>query len=149
MVRSLEPAQEGRAVGKWRYADAGGCFEGEQALELAFAAQGKRNLFHDDVILQLEDRLRPLDTPPLVAERRLLVRLIPGGWPHLAGEAQREWLSEPILLLAVRSRWVWRQRVNEISVRAVGRSFFERIHEELHAASASSLPEAPARALAG
>ena len=122
-------------MGKWRYADAGGCYEGEQALELALAATGRRNLFHDDVILQLEDRRQPLNTPPLVAECRLHVQLIPSGWAHLAGEAEREWLSQPILLLAVRPRWVWRRRVNDISVRAVGRSFFAHIHEELHVAA--------------
>ena len=122
-------------MGRWRYADTTGRHEGEVALELAIAAPGKRNLFHGDVLLQLEHRERRLDLPPLVAERRLVVTVIPCGWPQLVGKDVKEWVSEPIPLLAVRRNWVWRRRINEASTRAVACAFFARVHDELHEAA--------------
>jgi hypothetical protein len=123
-------------MGMWRYADAIGSWQGEQALEMALAADGKRNLFHDEVLLQLEDHQRPLGHPPLIAERRLHLKVIPNGWPHLVGEPTCEWISEPIPLLAVRRRWVWKRRVNETAARVVARHFFDDVHDELHATAA-------------
>lgn len=120
-------------MGVWRYADGTGSWQGEQALELALAAHGKRNLFHDEVLLQLEDHQRPLNCPPLIAERRLHLKVIPGSWPYLVGGSDREWVSEPIPLLAVRRRWVWKQRVNEVTTRAVAARFFDHVHDALHA----------------
>ena len=120
-------------MGAWRYADGTGSWQGEEALELALAAEGKRNLFHDELLLQLEDPQRPLNHPPLIAERRLHLKVMPGAWPYLVGGSAPEWISEPIPLLAVRPRWVWRRRVNETTARAVARQFFERVHDELHA----------------
>jgi hypothetical protein len=132
------------AMGMWRYADAVGSWQGEQALETALAAEGKRNLFHDEVLLQLEEHQRPLDHPPLIAERRLHLTVIPNGWPYLVGEPARQWISEPIPLLAVHRRWVWKRRVNETAARVVARRFFEHVHDELHA---SAVPTATRRSL--
>ena len=122
-------------MGQWRYADDTGRYQGERAIELAIAAPGKRNLFHDDVLLRLENRDRPLNLPPLVAERRLRLSVIANGWPHLVGADENAWLSDPIPLLAARRRWVWRRRINETTTRAVARTLFARVHEELHAAA--------------
>jgi hypothetical protein len=135
-------------MGHWRYADVRGSYQGERALELAVAASGKRNLFHDDVLLCLSERERPLRCPPLVVERRLVLTIIPSGWPQLAGEAAQEWVSEPMPQLAVRARWVRRRRLNEAITRAVATDFFARVHEELHAA-AEQQSEAKSRCVAG
>ncbi len=140
-------------MGAWRYADGVGSWQGEEAIELAVAAEGKRNLFHDEVLLQLEDHQRPLNCPPLIAERRLHLKVMPGNWPYLVGESPREWISEPIPLLAVRPRWVWKRRVNETAARVVARRFFERVHDELHlpltkGAAAPAESAAPSRASA-
>jgi hypothetical protein len=119
-------------VSNWTYADAQAHYEGEGALEAAIAAEGKRNLFHGDVLLQLEWRGRPLDCPPLVRERRLLLTPIPPSWPYPVGEPCQMWVSDPILEVAARARWVHRQQLNEVFARAVARRFFARVHDELH-----------------
>jgi hypothetical protein len=102
-------------------------------LELAVAAEGKRNLFHDDALFQLTCGDRPLDCPPLVLERRLVLTRMPSGWPHAVGGQRCEWISGPILTVAERPRWVQRRRLNEALTRAAASVFFELVHEELHA----------------
>jgi hypothetical protein len=114
-------------VGQWIYADCSGRYEGRHALELAVAAEGKRNLFQ----LTCDDR--PLDCPPLVLERRLVLTRMPAGWPHAVGAEASEWVSGPILTVAERPQWVQRRRLNEALTRAAASVFFELVHEELHA----------------
>jgi hypothetical protein len=127
-----DPSRKGTTVGSWIYTDAQARYEGERALEAALAAEGKRNLFHDDVLLQLEWRDRLLDCPPLVKERRLLLTAIPASWPYPVGEPCQMWVSDPILEVATRPHWVNRQQLNEVLARAVARRFFARVHDELH-----------------
>ena len=119
-------------MGRWIYADCSGRYEGLQALELAVAAEGKRNLFHNDALFQLTCDDRPLDCPPLVLERRLVLTLMPASWLRAVGSRPSEWTSDPIPTVAERPRWVRRRRLNEALTRAVASIFFERIHEELH-----------------
>lgn len=119
-------------MGRWAYADAEEHYEGEQALTLATAAEGKRNLFHDDALFQLEWRDRQLDCPPLVKERRLILTRIPANWPYCVGEQCQMWVSDPILVVAVQPRWVNRQQLNEALTRAAAHRFFDRVHRELH-----------------
>ena len=119
-------------MGNWIYANAEARYEGERALEAAIAAEGKRNLFHDDVLLQLEWRDRPLDCPPLVRERRMLLTVIPASWHYLAGGSCQMWVSDPILEVATRPSWVHRQELNVVFAHAVARRFFARVHDDLH-----------------
>ena len=66
-------------MGLWRYVDGGVCYEDEEALARALAAQGKRNLFHDDQLLVLEHEDPPPRQPPL-AGRRLILTLARSDW---------------------------------------------------------------------
>lgn len=132
-------------MGRWIYADSNGRHEDVEAIELAVAAEGKRNLFHGDALLQLESRERQLVCPPLTRERRLCLSMMPNGWPYLVGEELSAWLSDPILLVAERPQWVRRRALNEAMTRAAATALFDRVHRELHArarnARSSPLPD--------
>ena len=133
-------------MGRWIYADCSGRYEGIEAIQLAVAAEGKRNIFHEDALLQLESRERHLHCPPLTRERRLCLSIMPNGWPYLVVEELSAWLSEPILLVAEQPAWVRRRALNEAVTTAVAMALFDRVHRELHAraryARSASLPDA-------
>jgi hypothetical protein len=124
-------------MGRWTFSDHTGRYYGNEAVRRAATAIGRRNLFHDDVMLQLEDSERPASFHPVVAERRFVLRVIPTDWSSAAAAADwAHWVSEPMPVLYQKKRTVRSRRVNEVMLRITAEQFFARVHDELHGRTA-------------
>jgi hypothetical protein len=120
-------------MGRWTFSDHTGRYNGYEAVLHAATAPGRRNLFHDGLMLQLEDAERPTSFHPVVAERRFVLRVIPNDWSSsAAADTWRHWESDPMPVLHQKKRTVKARRVNEAILRITAEQFFARVHNELH-----------------
>jgi len=121
-------------VGQWRYADRGVCYRDEEAIARALAAQGRRNLFHDDTLLILEHE----DGPPgqsRPTQRRLVLTLAGFDWPSLSsatGGERQTWRSEPLPLSALDRAPAEEPPPSEAQLPPDVQTFFAQVHESLH-----------------
>jgi hypothetical protein len=123
-------------MGQWRFAERGVCYRGEEAITRASAARGKRNIFHDDLLLVLEHDERPIGQPPLAVERHLILTLMHSDWLDAgaaAADAGRSWRSEPLLLSASASSSGEQAQPAEAVLAAVAGRLFAEVHVYLHA----------------
>jgi hypothetical protein len=120
-------------MGRWTFSDHTGRYCADEAVRRAALAIGRRNLFHDDLMFQLEDAERPTSFHPVVAERRFVLRVIPNDWSSAAtADAWPSWTSDPMPVLHQKKRTVRPRRVNEAVLRITAEQFFARVHDELH-----------------
>ena len=129
-------------MGRWTFSDHTGRYYGHEAVRRAATAIGRRNLFHDGLMFQLEDAERPASCHPVVAERRFVLRVIPNDWSSaaVAGTWPR-WESDPMPVLHQKKRTVRPRRVNEALLRITAEQFFAHVHGELHGADKTDISE--------
>jgi hypothetical protein len=129
-------------MGRWTFSDHTGRYDGYEAVRRAATAIGRRNLFHDGLMFQLEDRERPTSFHPVVAERRFILRVIPNDWSSAAAaDAWPSWESDPMPVLHQKKRTVRARRVNEAILRITAEQFFACVHDELHGATDADISE--------
>jgi hypothetical protein len=122
-------------MGPWTFSDHTGRYQGYEAVSRAALAIGRRNLFHDGVMFQLENRERPTSFHPVVA-----LSVIPNDWSSAAAaDARSCWVSDPIPVLLQKKRTVRPRRVNETMLRITADHLFARVHAELHGAGQADL----------
>jgi hypothetical protein len=129
-------------MGRWTFSDHTGRYYGYEAVRRAATAIGRRNLFHDGLMFQLEDTQRPTSFHPVVAERRFVLRVIPNDWTSAAAaDTWPRWESDPMPVLHQKKRTVRPRRVNEAILRITAEQFFARVHDELHGVAEDELAE--------
>jgi hypothetical protein len=127
-------------MGRWTFSDHTGRCDGHEAVRRAATAIGRRNLFHDGLMFQLEDIERPTSFRPVVAERRFVLRVIPTDWSSAAAaDTWPLWESEPMPVLHQKKRTMKARRVNEAIRRITAEQFFARVHRELHRAAETDM----------
>jgi hypothetical protein len=129
-------------MGRWTFSDHTGRYDGHEAVRRAAAAIGRRNLFHDGLMFQLEDTERPTSFRPVVAQRRFVLRVIPNDWSSAAAaDTWPRWESDPMPVLDQKKRTVRPRRVNEAILRITAEQFFARVHDELHGVAEADIGE--------
>ncbi len=129
-------------MGRWTFSDRTGRYVGHVAVCRAAATIGRRNLFHDGLMFQLEDAERPTSLRSVVAERRFVLRIIPNDWSSAAAAGTwPHWESDLMPVLDQKKRTVRPRRVNEAILRITAEQFFARVHEELHGAAEADIDE--------
>ena len=121
-------------MGQWRYADGGVCYRDDEAIARALAAQGKRNLFHDDTLLILEHEDGPLGQS-VPTQRRLVLTLARSDWLSLSsavGTERQIWRSEPLPLSARDRSPAEELPPSEAQLPPDVQAFFAQVHENLH-----------------
>jgi len=129
-------------MGRWTFSDHTGRYHGYEAVRRAATTIGRRNLFHDGLMFQLEDAERPTSFHPVVAERRFILRVIPSDWSSAAAaDSWPRWESDPMPVLHQKKRTVKSRRVNEAILRITAEQFFAAVHGELHGAAEADIDE--------
>ena len=121
-------------MGQWRYADGGVCYRDDEAIARALAAQGRRNLFHDDTLLILEHEDGPLGQS-VPTQRRLVLTLARSDWLSLSsavGAERQTWRSEPLPLSAGDRSPAQEPPPGEAQLPLDVQTFFAQVHENLH-----------------